>query len=313
VVKRGALSAVLLATLVMGAPAAAIAETSPPTPAATEPVTTETFTTADHPAGEPFLWTVPDGVTSLTIDAAGGNGGRVDKQRTAGRGAVVSVEIAVTPGQQFEITLAANGLGSGKGGAGYGAGGKGRTGGGGGGSTAVVFADQLIALAGGGGGSSTGNGVRTGGGGNGGTPKGTSGDIAGGAGGNKGKGGVGVGPWGGPGGTGPHGGGGDVANEVGGGGGAGFGGGGAGGIGGDGGGGGSTGTDGAQFSTRDDEITSGWVTIMYTLPSSTPAPTTGPEVTEVAAPANYTSIGIGAAAVAALIILALIIFGRRRQ
>jgi hypothetical protein len=312
VVKRAAVLTTLLTALVIGAPVAAVAETSPPTPAATDPTTRETFTTEDHPAGETFLWTVPEGVTSLAIEAAGGNGGRVDKQRTAGRGAVVSVEVAVTPGQQFEITLAANGLGGGKGGAGYGAGGKGRTGGGGGGSTAVVFADQLVALAGGGGGSSTGNGVRTGGGGNGGTPKGEPGDIAGGAGGNKGGGGDGVGPWGGPGGTGPHGSGGDVANETGGGGGAGFGGGGAGGIGGDGGGGGSTGTDGAQFSTRDDEITSGWATISYTV-DAPPEATTAPSDTLTAPPADYAPIGMAAAALAAVLILLLVFFGRRRQ
>jgi hypothetical protein len=281
------------------------------TPAATEPPT-EVYTTDDHPAGETFEWTVPDGVSLVTIQAAAGNGARVDTKRTGGRGALVTVDIAVSPGQQFEVTLGANGQATGRGGAGYGTGGKGKVGGGGGGSTAVVFGDQVIALAGGGGGSSTGNGVRTGGGGNGGTPKGHKGDIAGGSGGSKGTGGIGVGPWGGPGGTGPHGGGGDVANEAGGGGGAGFGGGGAGGIGGDGGGGGSTGTEGATYSTRDDDYPGGWVGFTYTVASPTPAPSADPLPEQLPKRADLTPIGIGAA-ILAIGGVSLLIFGRRRS
>jgi hypothetical protein len=278
-------------------------------PAATD-APTELFTTDDHPAGETFEWTVPEGVSLVTLQAAAGNGARVDTKRSGGRGAVVTVDIAVSPGQLFEITLGADGRSNGKGGAGYGTGGNGKVGGGGGGSTAVIFEDQTIALAGGGGGSSTGNGVRTGGGGDGGTPKGAKGDLAGGAGGSKGKGGIGVGPWGGPGGTGPHGGGGDVANEAGGGGGAGFGGGGAGGIGGDGGGGGSTGTDGATYSTRDDDIDGGWVALTYDVASPTPVPTTEPQAPEPVSRADLTPIGIGAAVLAVGGIL-LLVFGRR--
>jgi mucin-19 len=275
--------------------------------------TTETFFAADHPAGEQFEWTVPDGVTSVTVEAAGGNGARVDKRRSGGRGAVVTVDVAVKPGQTLQITLGADGRYSGKGGAGYGAGGTGIAGGGGGGSTAVLLGDTVVAIAGGGGGASTGNGATSGTGGNGGTPKGKDGAVAGGSGGANGTGGDGVGPWGRPGGDGRLGSGGDVANETGGGGGAGFGGGGAGGIGGDGGGGGSTGADKARYSARSDSIDDGWVTITYTAEKATPAATpTQSSQPPLATRPDYAPIGIGAAVVVVAGI-ALMVVGRMRR
>ncbi len=270
---------------------------------------TETFTTSDHPAGEAFAWTVPEGVTQLTITAAAGNGGRAGPQRSGGRGAVVTVTLDVTPGQQLTITLGGDG-GNGTGARGYGHGGTGRTGGGGGGSTAVELDGTVVALAGGGGGASTGNGSKIGTGGAGGTPAGGNGSIAGGAGGSRGDGGLGVDPWGGPGGTGYFGSGGDVGNEAGGGGGAGYGGGGAGGIGGDGGGGGSYGVDGAKYSTRSDDTKGGWVRLDYTVtaPSSTP---TASAVPNPATP-DYSPIGMAAAALAVAGIVTLVLLRRRK-
>ena len=99
--------------------------------------------------GAARLFTVPTGVTALTVDLYGGMGGG-----SASYGARLRASIAVTPGQVliFKVgsraTGAAGGWGGGPGGQGYG----GATGGGG--STSVgILGGSVLAEAGGGGGS----------------------------------------------------------------------------------------------------------------------------------------------------------------
>src|SRR6188474_3176064 len=70
---------------------------------------TETFTIADHPAGVPFDFTVPVGVTSIAVQAAGGHGGSY-AERPGGAGALVSVTIPVVEGQVLTVTLGDNGV-----------------------------------------------------------------------------------------------------------------------------------------------------------------------------------------------------------
>lgn len=58
-------------------------------------------------------FTVPAGVTALSFAATGGAGGDLKNSTgtilvPGGRGAVVSGTVAVTPGQQLQLTVAAN-------------------------------------------------------------------------------------------------------------------------------------------------------------------------------------------------------------
>jgi hypothetical protein len=260
----------------------------------------ETFTTADHPAGTAFEWVVPDGVTLISVTATGGHGGAT-AARPGGPGAVVTVSVPVEPGSVLSITLGATGSATGPGGAGFGAGGSGIKAAGGGGSTGILIDGEVSIVAGAGGGA--GGGTTAGGGGAGGTPAGQPGTRRPGGGGSGGTGGVGVGPWGGPGGAGFLGGGGVVnGTEAGSGGGAGFGGGGASGAKGDGGGGGSySAVESAAYSTRLDDLPDGWVQLDYVQELPTPTPT--PEAVDPPTynpqsifGISYTAIGIGAAA-----------------
>ncbi|MBK7408029.1 MAG: HYR domain-containing protein [Saprospirales bacterium] len=86
-------------------------------------------------------WTVPAGVTSISIEARGAEGGFHTASTVApGQGAIVSGEFAVVPGQQLKILVGqkpANGNGNG----------------GGGGSFVTDIADNPLIIAGGGAGS----------------------------------------------------------------------------------------------------------------------------------------------------------------
>ncbi len=89
------------------------------------------------------MWTVPAGVTSVTIDAWGGGGaGGVQMGSTGGGGAYVRATLAVTPGEVLELQVAEGGIAPGNGA----------------GATAVKRGTtSLIIAAGGGGGGSDGN------------------------------------------------------------------------------------------------------------------------------------------------------------
>ena len=110
-------------------------------------------------------YTVPAGVTSITIDAQGAKGGGTDcaygggtYQSHGGCGGRVQATLSVTPGHVLNITVA--GMGTGTGGGGYGGGGADLAfsttwpGAGGGGATRVVdnTTGTLLVVAGGGGG-----------------------------------------------------------------------------------------------------------------------------------------------------------------
>lgn len=244
---------------------------------ATATPTTDTYSTTEYAAGTPIEWIVPEGVTSVTVTAAAGNGGSFVATRPGGRGAVVTTTLDVETGQSITIVLGADGSPSGAPGAGYGLGGTGLVGAGGGGSTAVLIDDEVVVLAGAGGGSG-GSALDGGGGGAGGTPAGGAGTRNSGVPGVDGTGGAGRAPWGGPGGTGLLGSGGSVGSDNGAGGGAGWGGGGAGGSLGDGAGGGSypSTLDPAAYTLRDDTTVDGWVTLSYDLPAPSPSATPEP-------------------------------------
>jgi len=280
--------------------------------------TTDTFTTADSPAGTPVEWIVPEGVTSLTVTAAAGNGGSFVPTRPGGLGSVITTTMDVVPGQTVTIVLGADGSANGEGGAGYGAGGAGLIGAGGGGSTAILLDGEVVLLAGAGGGS--GGSAKDGGGGPGGTPVGGPGTRNSGNGGAEGVGGVGKAPWGGPGGTGFQGSGGSVGSDNGAGGGAGWGGGGAGGSLGDGAGGGSypSTLDPSLYGLRSDTTVDGWVTIDYDLPepepSATPSPTA--EASDTILGVDSTLLGVGAGVIIGLVVVLIIgtaIVRSRRQ
>ena len=103
-------------------------------------------TTAAPPGSQTFSYTgglqtftVPAGVTALTIQATGAAGGTVDNGRTTGgRGATITGDFAVTPGQQLTILAA-----------GAGASYVGGVGGAGGGGGSFVWAGEGFELAGG--------------------------------------------------------------------------------------------------------------------------------------------------------------------
>lgn len=281
--------------------------------------THDSYTTADTAAGIAVEWTVPEGVTSVTITASGGNGGTSKTERPGGRGATLTVVLAVEPGQVLAFTLGADGTATGPGGIGYGPGGNGINAGGGGGSTAVLLDGVVAIVAGGGGGSATSS--SAGGGGAAGTPDGQPGARRGGAGGTAGTGGIGVAPWGGPGGSSYVGSGGTVnGSEAGAGGGAGYGGGGAGGAYGDGGGGGSysSSPETTTYASRLDTLVDGWVQLDYLLPEPVveqpaAAPVDQPDIapTIFGIPRPY--VGMAAAAIVVLFIVTLAIVRPRRR
>ena len=109
-----------------------------------------------------YAVTVPDGVTSVGIVAVGGSGGSSSCDSInvhGGRGATVSTEAAVLPGDTLTVTVAADAASTvedcltfpNAGGSGSGAGGDGNnTGTGGGGASAVFDGPGALAVAGGG-------------------------------------------------------------------------------------------------------------------------------------------------------------------
>jgi YVTN family beta-propeller protein len=169
-----AVGILIAATQAMGAfaPAHAVAPASPRAtraPLPTEGVHSQSFS---HPGV--YQYTVPQGVTGLLADVEGGHGGNPSSGGSGGRGAKVTANIAVTPG---EVLMVYVGAGAGfRGGSGFSAGASGGRAGhcklclqddgnGGGGSSAVVSASEPLLVAGGGGG---GGGASLGDGGNGG-------------------------------------------------------------------------------------------------------------------------------------------------
>lgn len=143
-------------------------------------------------------WTVPSGVTSIVVEAAGAQGG--DVGGGPGLGGKVIATFSVTPGDKFDVYAAAQGSRSGGVAGGWPGGGDGRNvsgtsdGGGGGGYSALVpfgsaLASALVVAGGGGGGGATSSNA----GGDGGHPTGSAGSPTGGAGGTQGAGGAGHG------------------------------------------------------------------------------------------------------------------------
>ena len=115
-------------------------------------------------SGSPYTWTVPQGVTSITFEAAGGRGGDAVNDLASGTGAWgadISGTVDVAPGDQLVIAVGGNGDGdqgwgySGmSGGPANTASNTWRNGGAGGGGTIIQnqTTGELIAVAGGGGG-----------------------------------------------------------------------------------------------------------------------------------------------------------------
>jgi len=104
----------------------------------------------DNPSAE-HEWTVPDGVTEVTVEAAGGGGGGADNllgdfETSGGKGALVTATISSTPGEKFVIGV--GGAGSGH---------LGFSGGGGGGGASIITATDVLVIAGGGGGAGLGD------------------------------------------------------------------------------------------------------------------------------------------------------------
>ncbi len=148
----------------------------------TNPVRTFTYT------GGPQTYTVPEGVTRLSVDAAGAQGGRSGSGFSGGQGARVQATLVVVPGEV--LTLYVGGAGviapAAPGGAGYNGGGNagyssGDRGGGGGGASDVrrsatapstALTERLLVAAGGGGACS---GLNRSAGGAGGAPNGSNG------------------------------------------------------------------------------------------------------------------------------------------
>ncbi len=120
------------------------------------------------PTGTTQTWTVPDGVTSVSFEAAGGEGGEapIAIEDNGGSGAIIIGTFPVTPGQVLTIAVGTDG---GNGAGGWGAEGmsggpannaknKDRSGGSGGGATLIALANadgsdwHEMVVAGGGGG-----------------------------------------------------------------------------------------------------------------------------------------------------------------
>jgi hypothetical protein len=113
--------------------------------------------------------TVPDGVFAVSLDVAGGGGGRNSTLSDGGSGALVRATVDVRPGQTLRVWVGGGGgMGTGGGGLGFGNGGSpaGSFGGAGGGSSAVLLDGIVVVVAGAGGGggsNSLGAGLGTGG------------------------------------------------------------------------------------------------------------------------------------------------------
>ncbi|GAA4355356.1 hypothetical protein GCM10023185_18110 [Hymenobacter saemangeumensis] len=158
---------------------------------------TEPISTTEQPYQGPTVtfnftggvqtYTVPAGVTQLSVAARGAQGGSNGGGYYGGSGALVQATLTVTPGET--LSLYVGGAGSpapfAAGGGGYNGGGNGsysggNRGGGGGGATDIrrggtAFTNRVVVAAGGGGGGTYGSGGATGAGGAGGAPNGANG------------------------------------------------------------------------------------------------------------------------------------------
>lgn len=121
--------------------------------------------------GEQQTWTVPAGVSEVRIYAVGSGGGGLTPGTpdpvtgalpadgplsVAGLGAMVAVELPVSPGEVLSVNVGGEG-GSGNSTGGYGGGGNGNGGsGGGGGASQVSRGQEPLVVAGGGGGAGSG-------------------------------------------------------------------------------------------------------------------------------------------------------------
>jgi V8-like Glu-specific endopeptidase len=123
--------------------------------------------------GEPQTWTVPSGISKVRIYAVGAGGGGLTPGTpdpitgalpiegplsTAGLGAMVAVELSVSPGEVLSVDVGGEG-GSGNNTGGYGGGGNGggsSGSGGGGGASQVTRGQEPLLVAGGGGGAGSG-------------------------------------------------------------------------------------------------------------------------------------------------------------
>jgi len=139
---------------------------SEPTTTSSSPSSSTTTSTTVAPTpmtasfdftGATQQWTVPAGVTSISVTAWGGHGGvRYYNHGVGGRGANVSGTIAVTPGAVLDLIVAGdadqhnlNAQGT----AGFGGGGTGSYAGGGGGASRIqIMGSTILVVAGGGGG-----------------------------------------------------------------------------------------------------------------------------------------------------------------
>jgi len=110
--------------------------------------------------GAPQTYTVPSGITSINIKAWGGGGGGVGATYSGGNAAMVTGNLAVTPGEELTIKVAGGGAGFLNGSGGYVGGGTGDkthsidfTGGGGGGGCTIIQrgTTNLVMVSGGGG------------------------------------------------------------------------------------------------------------------------------------------------------------------
>jgi len=101
-------------------------------------------------------FTVPAGVTSLSVVAVGAAGGSCGSGASSGRGAIVSADIVVTPGETLTLKIGGRGGGTDSAGGANGGGAGGDVGAAGGGGTDIrrggtTLADRVVAAGGGGG------------------------------------------------------------------------------------------------------------------------------------------------------------------
>ncbi len=166
--------------------------------------TVPTSTTVSYSyTGATSTFTVPAGVTSITVHVVGAGGGS-SGGAAGGAGGASTGTLAVTPGQVYYLLVGGGGGGGGSGGGGYGGGGAGSGGGGGGGGGMTWFGasntfgtststSQVLLVAGGGGGGFGGSGTGGAGGGSSGGNAAQSGSGTGGTQTSGGAGGSGVG------------------------------------------------------------------------------------------------------------------------
>ncbi len=175
---RGRLSATVLvtalATALLGFPSAVAASAPSGGCATASGITTCTF---DY-TGAVESWTVPAGVTEVTIDAYGAAGGTAaGGSITGGKGAHVHATVPVTGGDALDVTVGGRGLNYPNGPTNaFGGGGLSYYGGGGGGGSFVYDGASALAIAGGGGGGGEQVLVSGGVGGDSGSPGGTAAD-----------------------------------------------------------------------------------------------------------------------------------------